>query len=200
VDKKLQSQQAAVMPLIKQIYNQLYGPRVAWGTAVNGGPTLCGIGDPLATRSSNLSIVQYTAELEAVPYAATGPGDFQLKLNAQQFAAQVTKRLEADGWPLRRLSTAPTVNPEHDYTARRDGLDIVVGLVQNAGSAPAAVINVSGPCFNAGSEAHGLIDNPDADTTTVALPHPGATAGYRVSGTSAISAESVIRSLRRARW
>jgi hypothetical protein len=169
VDKQIKSSRSAVLPVIKRIYNELYGAHLVWLASIDAGASLCGDDDPLA-KSDNQSDIQFSASALTVPYAATSLYDFTLPLEVATFGPQVAGKLEADGWKLRLLSKGSDTHPLYTYAVRDNGLDIAVKVDHNAGNAPIADISVSGACFNAGSDAQRITTNPSHDT--VDLPHP----------------------------
>jgi hypothetical protein len=172
-DKQIAAERSAVLPVAMRIYEQLYGAHVAWGYDIQGLPALCGVGDPLAPSTSNLSEIQYSTEQIALPYAAGNLSYYSLRppMIATQFAPMVIQELEAHGWKLRLLSKSGT-NPTYTYGVRSGGLDIVVDISQEAADVPTANLQVSGACFNAGSSAGQMINNPKSNTDTVTVPHP----------------------------
>jgi hypothetical protein len=166
-----QKEQSAVLPVAKQLRDQLSGAGVGWTASIIGDYEACGTNDPLATSSGD-SMIQYTAQQLTLP--------FSHEVSFPTFARQVVEALNASGWQLRQV-TGPSDQGRY-YAGQHGGLDLrLVGLNDEQGAGPnasfhtTATIYVSGKCFDAGSSAHdfmqrGAIDNvhsPIPTTTPV---------------------------------
>jgi hypothetical protein len=164
--EQAQKERAAVLPAAKQLHSQVVSAGVGWTALLLGDYQACGANDPLAT-SKGSSMLQYTAQQLMTPFSHA--------VSFETFARQVVETVNAAGWHLRPVA-GPSGQGRY-YAGQRGGFDLRVvefndeqGVGPGGSYHPTATLYVSGPCFDAGSSAHDLVQQGAVDNVHSPVP------------------------------